>query len=33
MVHLAIWEAPAGSHEETTWCEHVSDEHYVATHG
>jgi quercetin dioxygenase-like cupin family protein len=26
MVHLAIWEAPQGGGEETTWLEHVTDE-------
>lgn len=28
MVHLAIWEAPDGGGEETTWGEHVTDAEY-----
>ena len=28
MVHLAIWEGPAGGGDETTWLEHISDAQY-----
>jgi quercetin dioxygenase-like cupin family protein len=28
MTHIAIWEAPGGDQEETTWAEHVTDAQY-----
>ena len=28
MVHLAMWEGPAGNEPETEWAEHVTDDEY-----
>ncbi len=28
MTHIALWEAPEGGGEETTWGDHVTDAEY-----